>query len=161
MMLIGFIIGKLKIVKCEESDALTKITLYLLTPVAIINAFCYKRTNAISMLTAGILATKIDFKTALKNKSMYIISLARTVAYPVISLFIVKLLSFISIVNCKQILLISFLASITPVSSSIMQFAQIKHDDTDLAVQINIFVTILSVATMPVWSAIYTKLIQF
>jgi predicted permease len=293
MMIVGFVIAKLKIIKSEESDALTKLVLYLLTPAAIINAFSFKRTNEvilgillafiaafsihivfliidsiyikfwkigpvsrgsvmysssanliipiityvlgekwvvfstaflsvqviflwthgirmfspkakfdikkilinpniiaialglilfflnfempiflkditvsfgsmigpISMLTVGMLATKIDFKKTLKNKRVYIISLMRTMVYPIISLFIVKILSNISIENCKSILLISFLASITPVSSTIMQFAQIKHIDTELAVQINIFTTILSVFTMPVWIVLFSNFI--
>lgn len=113
----------------------------------------------IAMLTAGILATKIDLKKAFKNKSMYLISVIRTVVYPVITFLIVKLLSFISVENGEQILLISFLASITPVASTVMQFAQIKHSDTDLAVQINIFSTVLSVVTMPLWIALYSNFV--
>lgn len=113
----------------------------------------------VAMLTSGILATKIDFKKALKNKSMYMISFIRTVVYPTITFLIVKLLSFISVENGKQILLISFLAGITPVAFTVMQFAQIKRSDTDLAVQINIFSTVLSVVTMPLWIALYSNLV--
>ena len=113
----------------------------------------------ISLLTAGMLATKIEFKKALKDKRVYIISFMRIMVYPIISLLIVKLLSNISVENCKSILLISFLASITPVSSTIMLFAQIKRVDTELAVQINIFTTILSVITMPIWIALFSKFI--
>lgn len=293
MMVIGFLIAKFKIVKSEESNILSKISLYLLMPCAIVNAFSFKRTSEmtkglllafvtafimhiaflildkaygklsrigpvtrasvmysnagnliipivtfilgeewvvystaflsvqlffiwthairifspdtkfsikkiilnpniiaiacglillilnvqlpvfvkditssfsgmlgpVAMLTAGILATKIDVKKAFKNKSMYLVSLIRTVAYPILTFLIVKLLSYISVANCKEVLLISFLASITPVASTIMQFAQINHSDTDLAVQINIFSTVLSVVTMPIWIAIYTNLI--
>lgn len=113
----------------------------------------------IAMLTAGILATKIDITKAFKCKSMYIVSLIRTVVYPVVTFMIVKLLSYISVANCKQILLISFLASITPVASTVMQFAQIKKSNTDLAVQINIFSTVLSVVTMPIWIVLYSNLV--
>lgn len=292
IMVIGFIIAKLKIIKIEESDILSKISLYILMPSAIINAFSFKRTSemtkglflafaaaiiihiifltldkiyikfteigpverasimysnagnliipivtfvlgeewvvystaflsvqlffiwthgirvfsankfslkkiilnpniiaiafgliclilnlqlpvfvkditssfssmlgSVAMLTAGILATKIDAKKALKNKRMYLTSIIRTVVYPVITIVIVKLLSYISVGNCKQVLMISFLASITPVASTVMQFAQIKKSDTDLAVQVNIFSTVLSVVTMPIWIVLYSNLV--
>ena len=108
-----------------------------------------------AMLTAGMLAAKIDFKSALKKKNVYIASIVRTVVYPIVPLAIVLLLSRVPGANTREVLLISFLASITPVASTIMQFAQVKNSDTDSAVQINIFSTVLSLVTMPAWIALY------
>ncbi len=113
----------------------------------------------VSMVCAGMLAAKIDFKSALKNKIVYIASFVRVVAYPVITFLIVMMLSYVPVINSKQILLVSFLASISPVASTIMQFAQIKNADTDSAVQINIFSTLLSIVTMPLWIALYELVI--
>ena len=109
----------------------------------------------IGMLIAGILAAKIDFKKVLKNKRLYLTVIIRLIIYPLITLIVVKLLSNIPIVNGDKILLISFLASITPSASTVIQFAQLKGEDTDFAVAINVFSTILCIVTMPLMVYLY------
>ncbi len=293
MMVIGFVLAKGKIIKSEQSDVLSKLCLYLFMPLAIINAFCFERTSAmtqgllvafasailmhiafwlldriylktkklraverasmmypnaanliipivsyvlgeewvvysaaflsvqllflwthgirvfspdtkadfkkillnptilaialglillilnvqlppfakditttfgnmlgpIGMLTAGVLATKVDVKKAIKNKKMYLISLARIIAYPILTLLIAKLLSLLPVAHGKEILLIPFLASTSPAATTIVQFAQLKKADTSLAVEINVCSTILSIGTMPIWVALYSAFI--
>lgn len=113
----------------------------------------------IGMLTAGVLATKVDPKKAIKSKRMYLVSLVRIIAYPILTILIAKALSLLSIASGKEILLIPFLASAAPAATTIVQFAQLKKANTTLAVEINVCSTILSVATMPVWVALYSAFI--
>ena len=109
----------------------------------------------IGMLIAGMLAAKINFKRVFRNKRLYFVVVIRMIIYPLIILIVVKLLSNIQIVNSNKILLISFLASITPSAATVMQFAQIKGEDTDFAVAINVFTTVVCVATMPLMVTLY------
>lgn len=109
----------------------------------------------VGMLIAGILASKIDFKKMLKNKRVYLVAIIRLIVYPIISLLVVKLLGNIPIENIDKILFISLLACITPSASTVMQFAQIKHSDTELAAQINIFTTVCCIITIPLMASLY------
>lgn len=113
----------------------------------------------IGMLTAGIVATRVDLKKATKNKQMYLVALARIIGYPILTILIAKLLSLLPIANGKEILLIPFLASTAPVATTIVQLTQLKKADTNLAVEINVCSTLLSVVTMPVWVALYSAFI--
>ena len=67
-------------------------------------------------------------------------------------------MSFIPAVNSHNILLISFLASITPSAATVMQFAQIHGKDPDYAASINIVTTLMCVATMPLFVALYNMI---
>ena len=47
IMILGFVLVKLKLVKSEDSIVLSKLSLYLFMPAVIINAFNVKMTNDI------------------------------------------------------------------------------------------------------------------
>ena len=113
----------------------------------------------VGMLIAGILASKINFKKMFKNNRVYLVAIIRLIVYPIISLSVVKLLGNIPIANIDKILFISLLACITPSASTVMQFAQIKHSDAELAAQINIFTTVCSVITIPIIVYLYNILL--
>lgn len=110
----------------------------------------------IGMLAAGVLATRVKLKTAIKNKRMYLVSLVRIIAYPVLTILIAKVLSLLPIAQGKEVLLIPFLASTAPTATTIVQFAQLKNADTNLAVEINVCSTILSIVTIPIWVVLYS-----
>ncbi|MEE1280532.1 MAG: AEC family transporter [Oscillospiraceae bacterium] len=111
--------------------------------------------GTVGMLIAGILAANIDFKKILADKRIYRVIFVRMVAYPFITLFILKLLSLISVIDGEKILLISFLASITPSAATVMQFAQINNNDSLYATAINILTTIVCVLTMPLFVMLF------
>lgn len=113
----------------------------------------------VAMLIAGILAANIDFKSVLSNKRIYRVIAVRTVIYPLIILAVLKLLSLIPIINGDKILLISFLAGITPSAATVMQFAQIKNSDPEYATAINIFTTLVCIITMPLFVILFGYLI--
>ena len=109
----------------------------------------------VAMLIAGILAAKIDFKSMLSDKKIYKVIAIRMVVYPLVTLVALKLLALIPVVNADKILLISFLASITPAASTVMQFAQIHNHDAEYATAINILTTIVCIVTMPLFVMLF------
>ncbi len=115
--------------------------------------------GAIGMIIAGMVAASIDFKKALKNKRLYLTAVLRIVVYPLISLIVIKCLSFISILNGEKILLISFLATMTPAAATVMQFAQITGEDAEYATAINVLTTVTCIASMPLYTALYSLVI--
>ena len=116
--------------------------------------------GVVAMIIAGMLATTVDFKNVFVNKRLYLVLAMRLVVCPLIVLAVIKIaLAFISISNASAILLISFMASITPPAATITQFAQIHNMDADFAVAINIAATILCIATMPIFVYLYQILI--
>lgn len=111
--------------------------------------------GTVGMLIAGILAANIDYKKILTDKRIYRTAFFRMIVYPVIALFVLKLLSLIPIANSEKILLITFLATITPAATSVMQFAQLNDCDTEYATAINIFTTVVCIVTMPIFVILF------
>ena len=109
----------------------------------------------VSMLIAGMVAANIDFGKMLSNKRIYRVIAVRMAVYPLIILGVLKLLSLIPIVDADKILLISYLACITPAASTVMQFAQIHDLDAEYATAINIFTTVTCVLTMPLFVMLF------
>jgi len=102
------------------------------------------------MITAGMLAASVDFGKMLKNKRLYIVMMARLIICPVIIMFLLKGISLIvRAPNVDTVMLISYLASITPTASTIMQFSQIYGKDSYYATAINAVTTIGCIITMP------------
>ena len=102
------------------------------------------------MIIAGMLAASVDFKKMLKIKRLYFVVIARLVIYPVIIVLLLKGISLIvRIPDIDTVMLISYLASITPAASTIMQFSQIYGKDSYYATAINVVTTIVCVITMP------------
>lgn len=111
--------------------------------------------GTVGMLIAGMLAANIDFKKILTDKRIYRVSLIRTVIYPIVSLFVLRLLSFIPVADGEKILLITFLATITPAAATVMQFAQLNNQDAEFATAVHIFTTVVCIVTMPLFVALY------
>ena len=113
----------------------------------------------VAMLIAGILAANINFKKMLANKKIYRVIAVRMAVYPLIILGVLKLLALIRIDNVDKILLISYLAAITPAASTVTQFAQIHDRDAEFATAINIFTTVVCVLTMPLFVTLFNYII--
>ena len=109
------------------------------------------------MFIAGMTAAKMDFKRMLCNKRLYLVMLMRNIVCPFIILILLKgMLSYIHIPNASEILLVTFLATMTPSAAMMMQFAQVYDTEQEYAVAINIMTTVLCIATMPVFVALYS-----
>ncbi len=110
----------------------------------------------IAMLIAGMLAAKVNYRQMFKNKRIYLVLFMRMTFCPLVILLLLMLFKNIPVANIDKILLISFLASIAPVASTVMQFVQINNDNEDYAVIINILSTLLCIVTMPAFVGLYS-----
>lgn len=110
----------------------------------------------IGMLIAGMRAAGLDFKKMAKYPRLYITTAMRVVVCPLLSLAVLILIKFIvKIPNTTEILLVSFLATMTPSAATVMQLAQIHDTEIEYSVAINIMTTIVACVTMPLLVLLY------
>ena len=228
MILMGFIIVKVGIVKEEDSKVLSKIVLYLIIPCVIINAFQVDYTkktvngllialaasvllqvvlllvvfvmgklfslnevetasiyysnsgNLIVPIVTFVLGQKwvlygcvfmsvqlvflwthckkiisressYDWKKIILNiKRVYFISTLRMLVIPLIALFLIKISHLATLsADAQKIMLIVFLAVITPSASTVTQMCQVYGNDAHYASAINVVTTLCAIVTMP------------
>ncbi|MBQ7953762.1 MAG: AEC family transporter, partial [Clostridia bacterium] len=98
----------------------------------------------------------VKFKKMLANKRLYLVLIIRLIVYPIIVLVALKCVQMgINVANEDKILLITYLASITPSAATVVQLAQVNNSNEEYAVSINIGTTLLCIATMPIFVALY------
>ena len=103
-----------------------------------------------SMIVTGMLFAGMDFKQIFANKRVYFVSFFRLIIVPVIALFLIKcsqLTTFSS--NGNKLMMIVFLAIITPSASTVTQMCQVYGNDSQYASAINVVTTLLAIVTMP------------
>lgn len=103
-----------------------------------------------SMIVTGMLFAGMDFKQIFANKRVYFVSFFRLIIVPVIALFLIKcsqLSTFSS--NGNKLMMIVFLAIITPSASTVTQMCQVYENDSQYASAINVVTTLLAIVTMP------------
>lgn len=103
-----------------------------------------------SMIVTGMLFAGMDFKQIFANKRVYFVSFFRLIIVPVIALFLIKcsqLSTFSS--NGNKLMMIAFLAIITPSASTVTQMCQVYGNDSQYASAINVVTTLLAIVTMP------------
>ena len=103
-----------------------------------------------SMIVTGMLFAGMDFKQIFANKRVYFVSFFRLIIVPVIALFLIKcsqLSKFSS--NGNKLMMIVFLAIITPSASTVTQMCQVYENDSQYASAINVVTTLLAIVTMP------------
>lgn len=103
-----------------------------------------------SMIVTGMLFAGMDFKQIFANKRVYFVSFFRLIIVPVIALFLIKcsqLSTFSS--NRNKLMMIVFLAIITPSASTVTQMCQVYGNDSQYASAINVVTTLLAIVTMP------------
>ena len=103
-----------------------------------------------SMIVTGMLFAGMDFKQIFANKRVYFVSFLRLIIVPIIALFLIKcsqLSTFSS--NGNKLMLIVFLAIITPSASTVTQMCQVYGNDSQYASAINVVTTLLAIITMP------------
>ena len=110
----------------------------------------------IGMLIAGMRAAGLDFKKMAKYPRLYITTAMRVIACPLLSLAVLLLIRLIvKIPNTTEILLVSFLATMTPSAATVMQLAQIHDTEIEYSVAINIMTTLVACITMPLLVLLY------
>ncbi len=106
----------------------------------------------VGMLISGMLMADVQFKKIFSSKKVYLATAMRLVVCPALILVLLKvILLFANIPDAKNILLIAYLASITPSASMVTQLSQVYGSGEDMAVAVNILTTLLCIATMPVF----------
>lgn len=103
-----------------------------------------------SMIVTGMLFAGMDLKQIFANKRVYFISFLRLIIVPVVAFFLIKcsqLSTFSS--NGNKLMLIVFLAIITPSASTVTQMCQVYGNDSQYASAINVVTTLLAIITMP------------
>ena len=103
-----------------------------------------------SMIVTGMLFAGMNFKQIFANKRVYFVSFFRLIIVPVIALFLIKcsqLSKFSS--NGNKLMMIVFLAIITPSASTVTQMCQVYGNDSQYASAINVVTTLLAIVTMP------------
>jgi len=111
--------------------------------------------GTVGMLVAGILAANVKIKSLFSRKGIFTALIARLAVYPLVSLVIIKLLALIPVADSHRILLITYFACITPAAATVTQFAQIKNNDPECAVTLNILSTVGCIVTMPLLVSLY------
>lgn len=104
-----------------------------------------------SMIVTGMLFAGMNLKQIFANKRVYFITFLRLIAVPLIALMLIKLSNLASFsADGNKIMLIVFLAIITPSASTVTQMCQVYGNDSRYASAINVMTTLLSIITMPV-----------
>ena len=104
-----------------------------------------------SMIVTGMLFAGMNLKQIFANKRVYFITFLRLIAVPLIALVLIKFSNLASFsADGNKIMLIVFLAIITPSASTVTQMCQVYGNDSKYASAINVMTTLLSIITMPV-----------
>ena len=103
-----------------------------------------------SMIVTGMLFAGIDFKQIFASKRVYFVTFLRLIVVPAIALVLIKFSYLASLSsNGPKIMLIVFLAIITPSASTVTQMCQVYGNDSQYASAINVVTTLLAIITMP------------
>ncbi|MBO5907154.1 MAG: AEC family transporter [Clostridia bacterium] len=114
--------------------------------------------GTVGMLIAGMAMASVDFGAVFKTKSVYICSAVRMLVCPLLVFVLLKgilALPFLSIENAESILLISYLAAMTPAAATITQFSKLYKSGEDISVSINALTTLLGILTMPLFVMLF------
>lgn len=103
-----------------------------------------------SMIVTGMLFAGMDFKQIFASRRVYFVTFLRLIVVPAIALVLIKFSYLASLSsNGPKIMLIVFLAIITPSASTVTQMCQVYGNDSQYASAINVVTTLLAIITMP------------
>ena len=103
-----------------------------------------------SMIVTGMLFAGMDFKQIFASRRVYFVTFLRLIIVPTIALVLIKFSHLASLSsNGPKIMLIVFLAIITPSASTVTQMCQVYGNDSQYASAINVVTTLLAIITMP------------
>lgn len=110
----------------------------------------------VCMIVSGMLIGNIKFEHVLGYKRLPLIVVLRLIVVPIIILMSFKISGIGNfILNGETILLITFLATMTPSAATVTQMAQVYGNDAEYASIINVVTTLLCIATMPIMVFLY------
>lgn len=102
----------------------------------------------------------MDLKKVFANRRVYFVTFLRMLLVPLISLILIKIshMAYLS-ADAPKIMLIVFLAVITPSASTVTQMCQVYGNDSRYASAINVVTTLCAVVTMPVMVLLFEEFI--
>ena len=113
-----------------------------------------------SMIVTGMLFAGMNLKQIFANKRVYFVSFLRMLVVPLIALVLIKGSRLANLsADAPKIMLIVFLAVITPSASTVTQMCQVYGNDSRYASAINVVTTLCAVVTMPVMVLLYEEFI--
>lgn len=114
----------------------------------------------VSMIMIGMILASVDMKRMLTDTRVYLVTCMKMIVTPALSLLVIWASHLYDLVpDGKTILLISFLAVITPSAATVTSMAQLCRNQPDHASAINAMGTIMCIATMPAMVFLFEKLI--
>ena len=109
-----------------------------------------------AMLIAGMLLASIPLRSLFSSKRIYLVSALRLILIPLCLMAVIKLCGFSGWVeNGETIVMISFLATISPAAATVTQMALVFGKNANKASSIYGVTTLLCVFTMPLIIALY------
>lgn len=114
-----------------------------------------------SMIVTGMLFAGMNLKQIFANKRVYFVPFLRMLVVPLIALVLIKgsRLADLS-ADAPKIMLIVFLAVITPSASTVTQMCQVYGNDSQYASAINVVTTLSAIITMPVMVLLFENVIM-
>lgn len=110
-----------------------------------------------SMIMLGMIFAGASGKELIGNKRLYLIVFLKMLLTPGIVLLFLKFSGLATLVaDGKTILLISFLATMTPAATSVTQICQLYNREPTYAGAINLATTATSILTMPLMIILYS-----
>lgn len=103
-----------------------------------------------SMIVTGMIFAGMNMNQIFASKKVYFITFLRLIVIPLIALALIKFSHLAALSSDgNKIMLIVFLAIITPSASTVTQMCQVYGNDSKYASAINVMSTICSIITMP------------
>lgn len=114
-----------------------------------------------SMIVTGMLFAGMNLKQIFANKRVYFVSFLRMLVVPLIALVLIKGSRLANLsADAPKIMLIVFLAVITPSASTVIQMCQVYGNDSQYASAINVVTTLSAIITMPVMVLLFENFIM-
>ena len=114
----------------------------------------------VSMIVTGMLIAGMNLRDIFTNRRVYVVTFLRLLFVPVLALIILKISGLVTWhPQGEKILLVIFLAVITPSASTITQMCQVYGGNSKYSIAINVMTTLLAIATMPIMVLLYQKII--
>ena len=110
----------------------------------------------IGMLLAGMVIADVPLRSVFCTPRSYLPAIFRLLLYPLIILAVMKLSGAAALIpDGRNILLVSFLAAMTPACATVTSMAQLYNADAAHASSLYVLTTLLSIATMPVMIGLF------
>ena len=114
----------------------------------------------VSMIVTGMLIAGMNLRDIFTNRRVYAVTFLRLLLVPVLALIILKISGLVTWhPQGEKILLVIFLAVITPSASTITQMCQVYGGNSKYSSAINVMTTLLAIVTMPIMVLLYEKII--